>query len=111
MHAEAYEDNAGMIHLFAVEGEEPVWGCAYYGDDEVRMAAADMVGIAVQGLDPVHEGWDGMDPAALAEDYAGFLGCSVATSIGGELFGNFGSCGHAAALLGRELGLIEDEEE
>lgn len=111
MHAEAYEDNAGMIHLFAVEGEEPVWGCAYYGDDEVRTAAADMVGIAVQGLDPVREGWDGMDPAALAEDYAGFLGCPVATSVGGELFGDFGSCGHAAALLGRELGLIEGEEE
>lgn len=24
--------------MFAIVGKRPVWGCVYYGDDEVRMA-------------------------------------------------------------------------
>lgn len=64
---QAYEDNAGGLHLFALaEDGAPVWGDYYYGArDNLGYAGEDYAGmdwhaLMVQGLDPVREGWAGL---------------------------------------------------
>ena len=71
MKAEVYEDNAGELYIFALKQDAPVWGATYYEDSSdgmtgPEMCAADYVGLTMQGLDPLAEGWDGVDsPIAL----------------------------------------------
>ena len=68
---EAYEDNAGRLLIVALEetGKElrPVWGATYYGREDE--AAQDWAGLVVQGLDPLREGWEGIEPDRIAELY------------------------------------------
>ncbi len=53
---EVYEDNAGGISIYHSVDDTVVWSMHYYGNEED--AAADFVGLAVQKLDPIAEGWD-----------------------------------------------------
>lgn len=63
---EAYEDNAGGLHLFALDDEQNVvWGFYYYGAE--YMAACDWVGLLVQEIDPVEDGWESYENAV--QDY------------------------------------------
>ncbi len=73
MHAtvssvEVYEDNAGALHLFAFGHDgEIVYAAHYWGCED--QAAADYCGLVVQGIDPVSEGWEGMEPDEAARDF------------------------------------------
>lgn len=71
---EAYEDNAGGLHLFALDetnhGPRPAWGAHYYGQE--GNAAIDY-GNLLKGADPVAEGWEFgtlEDMAEVCRDYA-----------------------------------------
>lgn len=73
---ELWEDNAGGLHLFALDSAgSPVWGSTYYGEGSLttysgeEMAAMDWVGVYVQCLSPLSEGWEGMTQGELEEDY------------------------------------------
>lgn len=63
---EAYEDNAGGLHIFALDDEGAVvWGSIHYGEE--YEAAQDWAGLMAQGCDPVAEGWE--SPDGIEEDY------------------------------------------
>ena len=65
---EVYEDNAGGLHLFALDGEQNVvWGFYYYGEES--MAAADWIGLISQEIDPVVSGWETPENIDIAQDY------------------------------------------
>ena len=79
---EVCEDNAGRLIIVALDesGDEAraVWAATYYGEaagSDTRdypgesLAGADWVGLVVQGLDPVLDGWDGLGPDDLASAY------------------------------------------
>ena len=53
---EAYETNAGMLAIFALDGDRVAWSMGYHGAE--YEAAQDWCGLIVQGLDPMREGWD-----------------------------------------------------
>ena len=70
---EVYEDNAGGLHVFALDGTatgtQVVWGASYYG---MEVDAANAYADLLEGGDPVAEGWergdlDDMD--AVRRDY------------------------------------------
>lgn len=65
---EAYEDQGGMLYVFALEDYRPVWAATYYGREDE--AGADWCGLIVQGCDPVADGWEGVDPDEAARLYA-----------------------------------------
>lgn len=70
---ELYEDKGGALLLFALRDGGPVWGGAYYdyvdGHDPAEVAATAYVGLTVQGIDPIAEGWEGVDdPAGLYDE-------------------------------------------
>lgn len=67
MTYEAYEDNAGRIYIYALDGERPIWGQTYY--EHEYEAAQDWGGLVVQDLDPLSEGWEGIDPDKLTDVY------------------------------------------
>lgn len=59
---EAYEDNAGGLHIFALNGtndETVMWGEYYYGDE--CEAAATWVALTVREVDPTSEHWGTKD--------------------------------------------------
>lgn len=47
--------------VFQTDGDRVRWGEALYGTDGAEQAALDFAGIAVQGIDPVAEGWEMVD--------------------------------------------------
>ena len=68
MHFEAYEDNAGSIHLFGLDGERVAWGQTYSaaladiysGWDFPELAGMDWAHIVLCGESPVLSGWDNL---------------------------------------------------
>lgn len=103
---EAYEDNAGRLYIYALDGANPVWGQTYYGHD--YEAAQDWGGLVVQGFDPVEERWEGIDPDKLAEVYYGSTARQIADS---DLSGDdyplgimLSECGEAGKLFAIEAG-------
>lgn len=64
---EAYESGDGTLAIFAIEERDgeivPVWGQTYHGHE--YEAAQDWGGLVVQGLDPVAEEWEGLEPEEL----------------------------------------------
>lgn len=109
---EAYEGNDGTLFLVALEetGEElrPVWGATYYGERDrngytgEEYAGMDWVGLIVQGLDPVREGWEGLSPEDLARDYYGSSWRQIADSSDAEslpLGVDLDRCGEAGKLF------------
>lgn len=58
-----YEDNAGGINIYHMVDGETVWAAHYYGMEydgrtAPELAAMDFIGLTVQHLDPVKEGWE-----------------------------------------------------
>ena len=109
---EAYEDNSGQLFLVALEetGEElrPVWGAIYYGERDYmghtgeEYAGMDWVGLVVQGLDPVREGWEGLSPDDLARACANDWAHQIADSSDAEalpLGVDLDRCGEAGKLF------------
>ena len=56
--AEAYVDNGEGVYVFQLDGERVRWAAKYQGTDGADLAATDFVGLAVQDIDPVSDGWE-----------------------------------------------------
>lgn len=77
---EAYESNSGSIQIYAAEEREGeivlVWGASYYGERDrlgytgEEYAGMDWHALMVQGLDPLREGWEGMEPDEIVSAYS-----------------------------------------
>lgn len=106
MTYEAYEDNSGMIYIYALGGERPVWGQTYYGHE--YEAAQDYDGLVVQCLDPLSEGWEGIDPDRLTDVYHESTARQIADSeLGGDDYPlgiMLGECGEAGRLFAIHAG-------
>jgi hypothetical protein len=73
---EAYVDNADGTCVFQLDGERVRWAAWYRGTDGADLAAADFVGIAVQCIDPIEDGWGLGDYESLQEAQADYdQGC------------------------------------
>lgn len=98
---EAYEDNSGRIYIYALDGARPVWGQTYYGNEDE--AGQDWCGLMVQGLDPLREGWEGIEPDELEGIYYGSTARQIADSeLGWDNYTMgvmLGECGEAGRLF------------
>lgn len=70
--AEAYVDNADGVCVFQLDGERVRWAAWYRGTDGADMAAADFVGLAVQCIDPIEDGWELGDYESLDQAQADY---------------------------------------
>lgn len=68
---EAYVDNADGVSVFQLDGERVCWASWWRGTDGAALAAMDFVGIAVNGIDPIEDGWELGDYESLDQAQAG----------------------------------------
>jgi hypothetical protein len=72
----AYVDNADCVYVFQLEGERVRYATKWRGTDGADLAATDFIGIAVQDIDPVEDGWELGDYESLQEAQADYdQGC------------------------------------
>lgn len=104
---EAYEDNAGGLHIFVFDGDAVVLG--FYHNGQEYEAAQDWCGLMVQGLDPVAEGWEADGDIDLDADYES---CAGAVQIASSEWENFplgidtDELGAAGTLFAIECGVL-----
>lgn len=70
--AEACIDNGEGVYVFQLDGNRVRWAAAYHGADGADLAATDFVGLAVQCIDPIEDGWELGDYESLDQAQADY---------------------------------------